>query len=320
MNKRSFYKLMVFIICAIILVAVYRLSPLTPRISESLQKINTAENLEVQQSENSQLPDTLQTETKQIIQNNLSLDESPQVVASDFEIEQLLNELEPHIYHEDPYIEAHSLINNLFMCTSEFTALEEEGDDFKRLTDKIDATSLANMKADCKTANTRYPTLLKQSDNNNLLSFIEPTTHEGRIIKESTKIMDLSQPQQFRDINLQRLKALLQTKIGALIAEAAMMNTLNFYNGEILPISQWLNSQDTDYNQQVSMFALVKMSCRYENGTACQAVGYNMMFQCLIDETACGLDFNTYYQQSIMPGMQKDVERLIIKFEAISEK
>ncbi|KAA3639794.1 MAG: hypothetical protein DWP95_09790 [Proteobacteria bacterium] len=318
MTKSGFHKLMFFTIAVVILVVIYRLLTVTPRTSESLQQLNTGAESKPQQLIDKEIPDALKIGIKQITQDTLNsglAENARATTQSAMALEQLLTELKPHKYHPDPYVEAHSLMNSLFMCTAEFA---EPDDDFSRLTAKIDAAFLAQMDADCQTVNKRYPLLMTQSDNNQILRTIQATSELGQMLKKLPKITGHSQ-QHYRDISLQRLKALLKSKIGVLIAEAGMTNFLFFQQGEILPFSKWLDSQDSEYNQQVSMYALAKISCNYQNGVACQPVSYNMLILCLMDDAACGLSFQDYYRQAVMPGMQKDVDILVEKFEVMAE-
>jgi len=86
-------------------------------------------------------------------------------------------------------------------------------------------------------------------------------------------------------------------------------------HGEVLPVSSWLGSLETDYNNSVYRYALSKMACRYQPTEICEAFGVVSLMFCFEDQALCGLDFETIYATSVMPGMQQDVELLISYLE-----
>lgn len=315
MSRAGFFKLMAFTLAVVIFVLVYRLIAVTPRNSESLHKL-TKRNENATHGETSKtLPDALQSQIQHIAQDTLGSEQNQKDGQINSQIQQLLEELKPHKYSDDPYIEAYTLSQEVGFCK------EQTSNQHQFFEDRFE-TLLAGLyervKESCEAKIKRYPNLISLSSNYKTLQKISPTTAAGRSIKVMVPPKH-AQPQQYRDLVNNRIKHVLQSNIGVLIAEAGMLSFVYFQKGETLPISQWLNSQDTEYNRQITQLALSKLSCRYQSGMACQATSSHMLLLCINEQTACGLDFHSYYEQNILPGMQKDVDILVEKFEAMAE-
>jgi|GEM_PF-1705140 len=319
MSKRGFYKLMVFAIAVVIIAIAYRLLTVTPRTSESLHKLNQSTHESGGSSldeADSMLPDAIHNRIAQITQETLATEEPQEDNEINNQVELILEELKPHKFSEDPFIEAYTLGYEAYFC-SEQAVKDQHNPELPMEPQLIDLFEQA--RKDCDVTRARYPHLVSLKDSYNIIKNIPPTTAAGRAIK--TQVPDSASGQQYyRDQLNNRLKHALQSKIGPIIAETGLASYFYFQNGETMPVSQWLNSQDIEYNRQVMKLALGKLACRYQDGMACQPTSSQMFMLCINDKTACGLDFNTFYQQTVMPGMQKDVEILIEKFAAMSEQ
>lgn len=318
MSKRGFYKLMAFAIAVVIIAITYRLLTVTPRTSASLHKLNQS----AQESSGhpldeagSMLPNSIQNRIAQITQETLATEESQENNEINTQIELILEELKPHEYSEDPFIEAYTLNREIYFCSEQAVSDQRHNNP---ITESELIALFEQARKDCAGTRARYPHLVSLTDSYMVIKKITPTTAAGRAIKEMMPESTSGQ-QQYKDQLNNRLKHVLQSKIGPIIAETGLASFFYLQNGETIPISHWLNSQDIEYNRQVMQLALSKLACRYQAGMACQPTSAQMFLRCINNKKACGLDFNTYYQQTVMPGMQKDVDILVEKFEAMAE-
>lgn len=312
MDKRGFHKMFLIVIALIIAVLIFIYIVVTPRTRESLHQLSQPETDTVVQPEHiSRKPQQpQQTDTPRTDINADTETAIPQNT-----LNSLLEELKPHKYSPDPYLEARSILSENAFCFA------DDEDDFSGHMHQtfLKADRLKeyqHLQQHCRAILTAYPTL--RSTFEDIYLNLKPASHTGQLLqamikrgKDSRSVM--------QSHNEQTLRALLKSQNGPLLAEQAGMPFMYFNPGEPAPISQWINSRNYRYIEQLFTLSLTRLACQYQGGAACQPGGMAMLILCAQDPAACGLDFSSYYQQNILPGMQKDVDILVEKFEAMAE-
>lgn len=109
--------------------------------------------------------------------------------------------------------------------------------------------------------------------------------------------------------------ALIQKEAHWLVV--AMMNVNN--SDHVFPYQQLLNSVDSKYLSKVVHLAVGQRVCQLDDKHFCGSEGLLMLEACFNNTEMCGLDFNTWYQQAILPGMKKDVDLVLNHFQAFVE-
>lgn len=312
MDKRGFKKMFLLVIAFVIIILLIIYLVVTPRTRESLEKLSQAEVKETTSGENQQAIDP-QLSNKKYTQNKPT--EAEDKTFSNEQITALDNELLPRRYHDDIYVEAYSIISEKFLCfTLDFTPRMKSH--LKTSFAASDRQSqLNNIINQCQKELKIHPLLVQNGEN--LGQTLKPSSELGRLIKNLAYNTGIDAHS--KDFQYQTLLAVLKTKNGPLIASQAIMPFAFFSEGEIIPISTWVGSRDFRYIEQIFQLAMTQMACRYQGGIACQPQGMVMTMNCISHQPACGLDFQSYYQQNILPGMQKDVDILVEKFEAMAE-
>ena len=312
MDKRGFNKAFLIVIALALITLAMIYFTVTPRNTESLKKLSQAQELGL--SVSNQGSDIKEIEPSE--KDNIDNQDTPTDVniMSPDRTAALHSELQPHKYHADPYIEARSIVSEKAFCfviDNSDDAKSHVKDSFissKRLTEFND------MVKHCQTELRTYPILFRELEN--IYWSMKPDSHIGQLLQEMLTNSYTINSQ--RDISYQSLIAVLKSKNGPLIADQASLIFGYLSEGEFMPFSTWLNSQNPQYLEQVFQLSLSKLACRYQGGIACEPYGMTMLTACGYDKTACGLDFQSYYKQTILPGMQKDVDLLIEKFEAMT--
>lgn len=312
MDKRGFHKMFLIVIALIIAVLILIYVLVTPRTREALHRLSQPETDTAVQTEHisreSQQPS--QTETPKT-----DINADTETVIPQKTLNSLLEELQPHTYSTDPYLEARSILSENAFCFA------DDADGFS--SHMHQAFKKANrlneykqLQQHCRGILTAYPTL--QSTFEEIYLNLKPTSETGQLlqamIKRGNEFSSVMQSH-----NEQTLRALLKSQNGPLLAEQAGMPFMYFNPGEPAPISQWINSRNYRYIEQLFTLSLTRLACQYQGGAACQPGGMAMLILCAQDPAACGLDFSSYYQQNILPGMQKDVDILVEKFEVMAE-
>ena len=306
MNSRAFNKMFLLLVVFVVLVLVYLFIITEPRNAESLQALNK----QIDAAQKAELPTSNAVEATPAIIDELNQDSKTDEVSA------LLDELQPHQYHPDPFIEARTVAVLYSLCSSELNSkqwIEQQ------LAENNHVTAVNEYAKHCAEAQLRYPQLLSLSDSFSQLEQIPSTSNLGQLIKQGRVNYDQNYPQMYRIAAAKKLKAVLKSQNAALLAEESMSAFMYFQYGEIIPVSTWLSSQDIVYNSMVTKYALSKMACRYQQGAICDPLGLVSWVYCIAEPAVCGLDFETIYQMHVMPGMQKDVDILISRLEQFAE-
>jgi hypothetical protein len=253
---------------------------------------NEAELLDATTQAKSELIDTasLEEKTKPITDNSAL----PQF--SETEIETILSVLQPHTYHQDPYVEAKIIFELKSHCKYK-TPIEHKCDEVMNRFNKLQGLL------------TNFQDLQK----------IPTSTDLGQTIKVGAHY-DPQQPEVFRHQARNLLKMVIKSKNAYVLGfEAFTFQFIGVDYGEILPFTQWLNSQDQEYNRVVLVYSLLKMASLYETF---ESNGSNVFFEqvlCSFNRSVCGSDFEDTFQKLVLPGMQKDVDLIITHLEQFAD-
>lgn len=304
MNKRRFHSLFLLLLAFVLLVllAIYLITE--PRTSDSLKALYD----QPEEGQGMVMPDSdvdkMTSAEIEVMDDSLLPEET----------KAWIDELQPHQYHPDPFIEAKTVTGLYVMCTDEVNNILSIE---KQLAERTQVSLVNDYIKYCTEAKRRYPKLLSLFDTQNQLREIPSTSDLGQLIKQGYTNDDPNYPQIYRMSATKKIHAVIKSQNAALLVEQSWVAFQQFQYGEILPVSTWLNSQDMGYNNKVSWYALIKMSCRYQQGVSCEPFGASTLIMCADDTSDCGLDFETIYQREVMPGMQKDVGILISHFDQL---
>lgn len=261
-------------VVAIIGVLAYRMFTVETKNKESLNAISQINNTH----------ELLSDDSEQELAQNSAL---PQYSAN--EMNTILDGLQPHMFHDDPYIEAKLLFELKSHC---------------RYSSKI--------KHKCEEVLPRFNVLNKMVTGYQDLKHIPSSSQLGKALQNRMSF-DPNQPDVSRNKTRQLLKLLINSKNPYVFAfEGPIFMYEGVDYGEILPFSEWLKSQDQEYNRVVLMYALLKMA--HQHHTAESSGLLNEML-CNTNQFVCGLKFEDTFQKLVLPGMLKDVDLLISHLE-----
>ena len=213
----------------------------------------------------------------------------------------ILQELEERIYSDDPIVEMESLMFQHFHCLPDFDSLMFYA---QQATD----AALAQIKKAqivCPEFKKQYPMISDVDQYKSYKDALVPSSDYGRLKKQR----DTSLPQSER--MTEEVLTAVATQSGPIIAGSGMSVRYGIRYEVASPWQHVLNSSDQFYNAYIMSLATQKLSCEYQNGISCGANSFFMLQQCVQDESFCGVDFLTWYQQVTMPGQQKDVALVI---------
>jgi hypothetical protein len=210
------------------------------------------------------------------------------------EVETLTELLQPHQFHEDPFIEAKLIMEYKTYCR------------FKSRKSKV---------PHCDELMSRFETMETILTDYQKVNSIPASTELGKMMKHRI-IYDPQQPGVYRHFNRELLKQLINSQNPHLLGlQAFMFNFTGTQYGEILPLSEWLGSLDQEYNSQVLMFAMLNIAYGNRGKTVGADTGFTEELLCFANNANCGLSFEEAWQKALLPGMKKDVALMIRHLE-----
>ncbi len=165
------------------------------------------------------------------------------------------------------------------------------------------------MKAHCTSLVAQYPLLTNQKFESvglDLINSLMPTSDLGNLLKDRINNWNPDTMSEF--------------------AERLISYGLKENNAQILKITTWvygmshkrtdtfpktvIKGQHRAYQFTLSRIAITALSCEFQEGLNCSPSSEFMQGKCFDDDKFCGLDFNQWYQQSVTPGMDADIQML----------
>jgi hypothetical protein len=303
MNEHNFKKWFLVLIGFVVMVLGFIYFSVTPRNAATLKALNTQAN---------SIPEPIVADTSAV-----RLEDNPEVFKlSDDELAAIIDELQPHQYHPDPFIEARIVSGMYEICSAQSNI---EAIVHSKLTENNQVAAATDFLDYCSEAKSRYPLLLNSTDRYSTVNSIPANTELGMLNKQNLSEYYLTNPTLFQNTEKKKLSAIMVEENSVLLYESSLVPFVFIGYGEVLPISSWLGSLETDYNNSVYRYALSKMACRYQPTDICEAYGVVSLMFCFEDQALCGLDFETIFATSVMPGMQQDVELLISHLEQLDD-
>lgn len=215
----------------------------------------------------------------------------------------LLAEIADRQYSEDTYLEIKSLSWQIGYCAHK--------DDLRDLfgnnpTDQQLALS-DQVKELCAGYQSTHPNLITLYASNDWQQRFKPTSQLAQLypLRKSG-----ASKEEVQDYTREVVTQLLQVGNGALLLEEVFLGYLDPVE-LIFPVAQILGSGDTQYNQEVNKAALTLIACQFDQGQSCQPAGMFMLLNCTYEPNACGRDYPSWYADSTLPGMQRDVQLLV---------
>ncbi|MEZ5471799.1 MAG: hypothetical protein R3E90_08460 [Marinicella sp.] len=270
------------LVLGIVAALLYRLLMIESRIPENLRGTSPSKTESI-----SPRDDMGQSE---VVDNQIII---PQFTPS--ELDSILQLLQPHKFHEDAYVEIKMLFGLKSSCK------------YRKTT-----------KLPCDEINSRFIKLEKFIKAYQDLQHIPTSTELGEALKQGWSY-DPQQPALYRK-NIQNLLRKLIESNNPLVLSHYSTNFIydGVDKGEILPFTEWLNSQDQDYNGLVLMYALLKMAAQLESNNQEDSNALASFMFCTIDESLCELGFAEGYKLLVMPGMQKDVDLMVTHLQTFA--
>ncbi len=222
--------------------------------------------------------------------------------------QKVLQEIDSRLFSDDPYVELYSLeflvgqcrdqdiVERLFVGKGPFYQSQQQ------LAKKL--------QQQCAELRTQYQEYLSFPEHEQLIQAFEPNSRMGRLLKQvnNPNLTPLDRSELSSSILKQAIKERNSSSLmySVFIARFGSLTTL--------PLAGVINSNDQDYINQMSSMALMMMACQYQGGRTCESTSFYMIIMCSQQPAACGLDFPSWFQKTTLPGMQRDVEKLMTFF------
>lgn len=221
------------------------------------------------------------------------------------QIEALMLESTQPVFNDDLFIET-QVFQAVFLGCDLFTS----GFIYRSIgNSETGKTALKNAKKRCGELRQAHPRMYFISSEWNAAKDIPSPSLWGRKIKAMQELR--GDERKVADAELFK-HALTQKEAHWMVL--AMMNINNA--DHIFPYQQLLNTVDSKYLDKVVHLAVGQRICQLGDNHFCGPQGILMLEPCFENNKMCGLDFKTWYQKAILPGMKKDVDLVLNHYEA----
>ena len=223
--------------------------------------------------------------------------------------QKVLQEIEARMFSDDPYVELYSLeflvgqcreqdiVERLFVGKGVFFEAQQQ------LAKKLQQR--------CSELKNQYQEYLSFPEHEQLIRAFQPNSKMGRLLKQ------MDNPNLTTLDRRELSSAILQQAIKEQNSSSLMYSVFIVRFGSMIntPLAAVIDSNDQEYVNQMSSLALMLMACQYQGGKTCESTSFYMIIMCSQQPAACGLDFPSWYQKTTLPGMQRDVDKMITYFQ-----
>ena len=222
----------------------------------------------------------------------------------------ILTEIENRLFSDDPYVELLSLDIMIGHCRDSFdTAAVFRLDAVNRQQQVV----IDALHERCKQYQNQYPNVLSMNEAGIKKAF-KPNSQFGQLLQQSSTF-ELNRIER-EEQNKLVLHYALREQNSSLLMMSGLMH--KWGGGDFEHLKGLLNSGDVQYIAQISQLALSLLACNHQNGQTCMSTSALMLIACAEQPTSCNQDFPTWYQQSTLPGMKRDVEKLMAYYQQFS--
>ena len=80
-------------------------------------------------------------------------------------------------------------------------------------------------------------------------------------------------------------------------------------------ISEVLGGLDENYFRLTQGLTMSLLSCQFQDGISCQAVGQLMIDKCMVNDEFCGMNYSDWYHLHTTAAQKRDVEKLMTYYQ-----
>lgn len=227
--------------------------------------------------------------------------------------QKLLQEIDTRIFSDDPYVELYSLEFLVGQCRDQdiVDRLYVGKDTFYQSQQQL----AKKLQQQCAELKDQYQEYLSFPEHEQMIQAFEPQSRMGRLLKQmnSPNLTSLDRSELSSSILKQAIKEQNSSSLmySVFVARFGSITTI--------PMAAVINSNDQEYVNQMSSLALMNLACQYQEGRTCESTSFYMIIMCSQQPAACGLDFPSWYQKTTLPGMQRDVDKLMVYFSQFGQ-
>ncbi|WP_223789955.1 hypothetical protein [Marinicella meishanensis] len=231
----------------------------------------------------------------------------PPIPGSDWQ-EKLLQELSPRLFSDDPFVEIRSLEYVLGQCRDQDVVdrLFVGSGPFYQAQQDLAQT----LQQQCQHVRQQYPEYFSYPDHEQLAQAFAPTSRLGQMLQQLND--DDLTPLDRTELSSAILTQSIKERNGATLLDAVFVTRFGSLPNQAM--AEVLGSRDHEYINQMSSLALMLLSCQFQGGRSCEPTSFYMIAMCSQTPGACGLDFPSWLELSTLPGMRRDIDRLVAHF------
>lgn len=275
-----------------------------PSSKENLHRDNIKKPhlVSANQRTNSEIKNRLQSTHVAIDEENVLINE----------LDEWLKQIKARRYSNDPIVEIASLV------------MEYESCDYNsqwQMTDKELTVKQSRLKVlvenHCDQLLEKYPSLgKKRTVTEELFKQLSPVTTLGNFLQ--THQIAFRERVYPVELSKKLLPLAMQEQNAQMIYMANWFNQFETKNR--LFDEQIIKAEQYEYLRTIQAIALTDLSCEFQNDITCSPDSRFMQHKCFQEEQFCGLDFDTWYELTVTPGMDADIQILQQHFLGLAQR
>jgi len=236
-------------------------------------------------------------------EQNLDKKQSKDSVAPTEEVpETAMTVLKDVTYSTDPVVNTYTIFKNNQLCYSQLEKNNSKSIYMQQFLERVEdkqAEYFEKFIQHCKQLNEQHPEY-SLTDKDHILSQMKnakPNSLWGKIISKEIDVDSLSNNE---------ITQLLKSNDINILQEAPSYFKTHYQEVVHWDLESVLGNHDYDYVNYIQQYAHQLYLC--DLGAPCDANSTIMASLCFRDATSCGLDFNSYINNSLTPGQQADIQ------------
>jgi len=263
------------------------------------QNIAINDNSMTEKDQIEKLTETTIDENKQIDQQAIEQENSTN---SETPIKKTPALIEDLTYSSDPVVNAYTIFKNNQLCYSQLENSNSPSIYMQQFLERMDtkqAEYFENYLDYCRQLDKQHPeySLTNKDVILEQMKKSQPNSLWGKIINNEIEVQDLTQNE---------IQQLLKSNDINILQEAP--NYLETYYQEVIhwDLESFLGNHDYDYVNYIKQYAHQMYLCNL--GADCGPNSSIMASLCYLNQSACGLNFPDYFNNTLTQGQQEDIQ------------
>ena len=220
----------------------------------------------------------------------------------------IIQEISQELYSSEPIIEVITASKLMFDCQSK----KYLNHSVSKISKKYEVMYLKSQK-DCDEILNNFPLISEISENKEFEHLFMKVAMQSDYAKffQKTMAQQFMSDEEKQALETETIKLITNSKnapIIELLGEMPLTGRSQPYYNQLFIVLGTLNS---NYAKLILSQSSILFSCQYNQGITCSPTSTYMLKQCVQNDSACGLDVQTWFQTHNTPAHNRDIAKLV---------